>query len=117
MKEIANWFGLSNFNASNCWLDRWKKNRNVKRMTISDECGDVSVATVDSWIERLLEILEGYTSQDVLNLDESGVFWQALLDKGFGQSVKQCKGGKKCKHRLTVTFIFMLRGKVKRNLS
>ena len=34
-----------------------------------------------------------------------GVFWKALPDKGFGQKVKECKGGKKCKQRFTVTFI------------
>ena len=83
-KEIASKFGFSDFKASNGWLDRWKKKHNVKRMTISGESGDVSGSTVSSWKERLLEIVAGYRIDDVWNLDETGVFWQALPDKGFG---------------------------------
>ena len=76
-------------------------------MTVSGESGDVSGATVDSWKERLPHILEGYSAQDIWNLDETGCFWRALPDKGFGQrtNLKECKGGKKSKQRMTVTFI------------
>ena len=73
-------------------------------MTISGESGDVSGVTVASWKERLPDIVAGYGSEDIWNLDESGVFWQALPDKGFGQRVRQCKGGKKSKQRITVAF-------------
>ena len=73
-------------------------------MTISGESGDVSGVTVASWKERLPEIVAGYGSEDIWNLDESGVLWQALPDKGFGQRVRQCKGGKKSKQRITVAF-------------
>ena len=38
-------------------------------------------------------------------MDETACFWQALPDKGFSQKGKQCKGGKKSKKRITVTFI------------
>ncbi len=54
---------------------------NIRKMTISGEFGDVSGMTVDSWKERLPEIVLGYKAEDVWNLDESGVFWKA---KGFG---------------------------------
>ena len=64
-------------------------------MTISGESGDGSGCTVDSWKERLPETITGYKGEDIWNLDESGVFWRALPDKGFGQKVKECKGGKK----------------------
>ena len=74
-------------------------------MTISGESGEVSGLTVDAWKERLPEIVQGYSGEDVWNLDETRVFWKALPDKGFGQKVKECKGGKKCKQRFTVTFI------------
>ena len=104
-KEIASTLGLDDFKASNGWLDRWKKKHNLKKMTISGESGYVSGDTVDSWKQRLPEIVKGYSTEDVWNLDESGVYWRTLPDKGFGQRVKECKGGKKSKHRFTVTFI------------
>ena len=104
MNPISNQLGFDDFKASNGWLDRWKRKHNIKRMTISSESGDVSGVTVASWKERLPDIVAGYGSEDIWNLDESGVFWQALPDKGFGQRVRQCKGGKKSKQRITVAF-------------
>ena len=35
-------------------------------------------------------------------MDETGVFWKALPDRGFGGRSKNCKGGKKSKQRITV---------------
>ena len=104
-REIASRLGVEDFKASNGWLDRWKKKHHLRKMTISGESGEVSGLTVDSWKEHLPEIVQGYNSEDVWNLDETGVFWKALPDKGFGQKVKECKGGKKCKQRFTDTFI------------
>ena len=80
-------------------------------MTISGESVDESGLTVDSWKERLPEIVQGYSNEDIWNLDESGVFWKALPDKGFGQKVKECKGGKKSKQRFTIAFIVNAAGK------
>ena len=45
-------------------------------------------------LERFPEICSGYSKEDIWNMDESGVFWQALLDSGFGQKDEQCHGGK-----------------------
>ena len=103
-KEIADKLGKPNFKGSRGWLDKWKKRFNVKQLKISGESGDVEGATVDSWKERLPEIVHEYEKANIWNMDETGLFWQALPDKGFGQRSKQCKGGKKAKKRLTVAF-------------
>ena len=44
-------------------------------------------------------------------MDEIGVFWQALPDRGFGSKGRQCKGGKKSKRRVTVAFFVSAAGK------
>jgi len=75
-------------------------------MKVSGESGDVSGATVDSWKERLPDILQGYSAKDVWNLDETGCFWRALPDKGFNQRAKAHKGGKQSKQWITVFFFF-----------
>ena len=77
----------------------------MKRVTICGESGDVCGDTVTSWKERLPEILRGYDKRDVFNLDETGCFWRALPDRGFGQKGKQCKGGKRSKCRFTIAFL------------
>ncbi len=52
-------------------------------MKISGESGDVEGVTIDSWKERLPELVEGYSTDDIWNMDETGLFWRALPDKGF----------------------------------
>ena len=64
----------------------------------------MSGKTVESWKERLHEIVEGYKAEDIWNMDETGCFWKALPDKGLAQKGKSCKGGKKSKQRITVAF-------------
>ena len=100
--EIAGHLGYEDFKGSNGYLDRWKKHYSVKQMKISCESGGV---TVDSWKERLSDILQGYSVKDIWNLDETGCFWRALPDKGLNQRAKACKDGKQSKQRITVTFI------------
>ena len=77
--EIAGRLGMDEeFKASNGWLSKWKERYNISQRTISGESGDVSNETVESWLERLPSILEGYSSQDIWNCDETGLFWKAL---------------------------------------
>ena len=73
--EIAAKLNLGDFKASNGWLDRWKKKHNLRQMNICGESGSVSSVTVDSWKERIPEIVQGCSGDDVWNSDESGVFW------------------------------------------
>uniref|UniRef100_A0A1X7UKV3 HTH CENPB-type domain-containing protein n=1 Tax=Amphimedon queenslandica TaxID=400682 RepID=A0A1X7UKV3_AMPQE len=49
--------GKPNFAGSRGWLDKWKKRYNIKMVKVSDKSGDVSGQTVDSWKERLPEIV------------------------------------------------------------
>ena len=73
-KEIAEKLGKPEFKGSRGWLDKWKKRYNVKQLRICGESGDVQGATVESWKERLPEIVQGYE----WNMDETGVYWRAL---------------------------------------
>ena len=110
-KEIAERLGKTNFKGSRGWLDKWKLRYNIKQVKVCGESGDVRGETIDSWKERLPEILHGYAKEDVWNMDETGVFWQALPDRGFGSKGRQCKGGKKSKQRVTIAFFVSAAGK------
>ena len=59
---------------------------------------------MQAWIERLPEICSAYEPKDILNLDELGLFFKALPEKGLAEKNKKIKGGKKCKQRLTAMF-------------
>ena len=58
-------------------------------MKVNGESGDVTGETVDSWKERIPELVWGYSEEDIQNLDETGCFWQALPEYGFGQKVSK----------------------------
>ena len=104
-KQIAEKLDIPNFMASNGWLDRWKKRYNVHRMKINGESGYVSGLTIDSWKERIPELLQGYSAENIWNLDETGCFWRALPEYGFSNKGSQCRGGKKAKQRFTIALI------------
>ena len=83
-KEISEHLGFKAgiFKASNGWLECWKKQHNIRRLVICGESGDISGETVTSWKERVPEIVNNYAPKDVWNLDETGLFWRALPEKG-----------------------------------
>ena len=105
----ASW--IADFQGSHGWLDKWKQQFNIKQMRVCGESGDVRGETIDSWKERLPEILEGYGAEDVWNMDEGRIFWKALPDHGFGRKGSQCKGGKKSKQCVTVALFVSAAGK------
>ena len=109
-KVIAECLGKSTFKGSRGWLDKWKKRYNVKQLKVNGESADVREETVDSWKKGLPEIVKGYAKEDIWNMDETGVFWQTLPDRSFGQKGKNCYGGKKSKKRVTVAFFVSAAG-------
>ena len=115
-KQIASSLGKQKFMGSNGWLEKWKRKYNIKELRISGESGDVEGPTVDSWLERLPELVTGYAQNDIWNMDETGLFWKALPDRGFGVKGKQCRGGKKSKQRFTVAFFVTASGKKEKTI-
>ena len=93
-KRIALHLSQHDFRGSSGWLTKWKQRFNVKRLTICGESCDVRGETVESWKERLPQILDGYDRKDIWNMDETGCFWKTLPDKGFARK------GVKRSHRL-----------------
>ena len=55
-------------------------------------------------MERLSEIIQGCSGEDIWNTDQSGLFFKAPPDTRLAKKTKNCKGGKKSKERLTVVF-------------
>ena len=111
IKEQLQSSNFDDFSASDGWLDCWKTTYSVKERRIADEAGDVSTETVTSWIERINELIEGYSLENIGNMDESGCFFKALQDKRLVEKGKQARGGKKLKQRLTVAFLLIRLGK------
>ena len=108
-KEIATHLGKSEFKGSNGWLDKWKKRYIIRELKISGESTKVQV-TADFWKECLPEMISGYDEDDIWNMDETGLFWKALPERGFSERGKECNGGKKSQQRITVAFFVTASG-------
>ncbi len=109
-KQIADSLGKPEFKGSNGWLTKWKTRYNIKKVKSCGESGDMHGETVQSWKERLPEILHGFSKEDIWNADETGVVWRTLPETGFGQKGKTCSGGRKSKQRITVAFFVTASG-------
>ena len=99
---IASELKNDEFKASNGWLESFRKRNNVSFATLSEESDSVNKETVADWQSRIERICEGYSPDNIFNLDETGLFFRALPSKSLVLKGDSCKGGKKAKDRLTV---------------
>ena len=87
---------LDRSHAFNGWLESFKITYGIRETTavISGEAGEVPITTVKVWMERLPQLVKGYSLEDVLNMDELGLFFNTLLQKGLAEKGKKGRGGK-----------------------
>ena len=71
------------FHACNGWLESFKTTYGIRETTsvISGEAGDVPITTVRACVERLPELVKGYSLEDVLKMDKLGLFFKTLPQK------------------------------------
>ena len=93
---------LDEFTAPNGWLESFKISYGIRETTIAGEAGDVPITTVKAWMERLPELIRGYSPEDILNMDELGLFFKTLPQKGLVEKDKKGRGGKQSRRRCTV---------------
>ncbi|KAG0426186.1 hypothetical protein HPB47_026676, partial [Ixodes persulcatus] len=80
------------------WFHRFKK-----RQKVCGESGAVNPATITDYrSNKLRSLLEEYAPQDIFTCDETGVFYNMLLDRTLSFPGDTCSGGKRSKERISV---------------
>lgn len=105
------------FTPSDGWLSRFKERHNItfKREHGEKQCTDFESA--QKWRERVIaDLLKDYSSDDIFNADETGIYFKGLPDRGFVYRNVQISGGKKQKDRLTVLVCANMSGTEKKKL-
>lgn len=84
-------------------MEKFKKRHGISCKKLAGEAASVPEEIVIDWKrDRLPEILQGYSLEDVYNFDETGLFYRCTPDKTLEFVGKECHDGKKSKERLTV---------------
>jgi len=103
--------GLSDFNCSSSWVNRFRKRHSIVVGTVSGEALSVNVNTVQDWLgNQWPKIREGYSNKDIFNADETGLFYKCLPNKTLKYKGETCSGGKLSKERLSVLLCTSMEG-------
>ncbi|XP_045208819.2 tigger transposable element-derived protein 4-like [Mercenaria mercenaria] len=102
--EFARALGMTDFNCSTGWLERFKERHGITFKKVCGESKSVDLTSdrIQEWNDRLSSILREYSPENIFNADETGLFYRALSDKTLEFKNVDCHGGKQSKERLTV---------------
>ncbi|XP_037809653.1 tigger transposable element-derived protein 1-like [Lucilia sericata] len=93
------------FDASRDWFDRFKIRGNLHSIALKGESASADTSAAEKFKLELKAIIEegGYSAQQVLNADETGLFWKRLPGRTYiSKSEKSSPGYKSSKDRLTL---------------
>ena len=69
---------------------------------MSGESAGVNIDTVDDCKRRILDIVQGYSPDNIFNCDKTGLFFGALPDKTLSVNSDNTKGSRTSKERVTI---------------
>lgn len=109
--------GHENFKATEGWLSRWKKRHDIKFKKAHGEKASADVLSADKWkLERLPEIMNEFSPENIYNADETGLYYRATPDGSLCFKKDNLAGSKKAMERVTVLCCTNMTGNDKKKL-
>ena len=116
-EELAKEVGEAGFTASNGWYDRFKKRNAVIFKIVCGEANGVDQVTVDDFRSTTgVTFPQRYSPEDIFNVDEAGLVWEAQSGKTFTFKGDKSNGKKKPKQRVTILPCANMTGTEKKRL-
>jgi len=101
--QLAHGLGITDFKATNGWLERWKTRNAIQFKKQHGEKQDEDDFGAERWaIEVLPGILKDYSPKDIFNADETGLYWRAIPDGTLSFKGIEAPGSKIAKDRMTL---------------
>ena len=96
---------------SNGWLEGFQKRFNIKEYVTHGEAASAEINKPDAiaQMEKVRLLVSKYNPDNILNMDETGLFWKLTPDRTLATKVGS--GGKKSKDRVTLVFTVSASGK------
>ena len=94
------------FGASKGWFDRFRKRAGLHNIQTTGESASADRPAADAFVSALQHHVSrgGYSSKQVINLDETGLYWKKMSSKTFiSKEEKTAPGFKAAKDRVTLT--------------
>lgn len=116
-EEISKLMGRENFVATDGWFNRWKKRENIVYRRTHGEQNEADVSSADHWMkEEWPKITAEYSSDNIYNADETGLYYRALPEHTFMFKTATPSGCKVSKDRLTIMCCVSMAGNKKQLL-
>jgi hypothetical protein len=103
--QVATSIGLNDFKASNGWLEAFRKHHCIQFRLLSGESTGMDENVVNHWKQNLPNIIQGYDTRDIWNVDETGLFWKGVPNRSLVLQGEKCKACKLAKERLTIALL------------
>lgn len=110
-KEFGEKLEIRDLKFSNGWLYRFKNRYNLKMRVLHGEAASMTDDNVVKFRQEMLTRLEGFDPEVLLNMDETGLFFQSFPTRTISTSEK--KGVKQSKVRITVALCSNATGSIK----
>ncbi|GBM26417.1 Tigger transposable element-derived protein 4 [Araneus ventricosus] len=111
--KFSKTLGYPDFKASAGWLDKLKKRHGLSQKSICGESADVPEEVCVCWMQKIPEVLQEFSQQNIFITDETGLFFKCLPTKTLAFKGDKCFGGKKSKQRITVLLCAIMTGEEK----
>ncbi len=94
------------------WINRWKARHGITFKRVYGESLSANIPAANDWRMNTLQgILQKYPPENIINADETGLFWKALPETTSAFRRIQCKGAKQPKDCITVLLASSMAGK------
>ena len=105
MRSLAAEKGNPEFKCSNGWLWGFQKRYGLTSQFTCGEASKVNESAANYWLTLFEELKKKFSSRDIFNMDESGIFYNLLPNRTLSYKGEKCHGGTRSKERLTAVFV------------
>lgn len=114
-KEFSNKLGITAFNFSNGWLEKFKKRNRIKSYVLHGESGSVNKQSLNDCLMAVKAKICNYDDDNVFNMDETALFYDYRGDRSLSIN-SLTEGTKQSKTRITIALCTNASGSEKRKM-